>query len=143
MIPALLRAYRATAYYVFLPVGGIVLRCGRRTPRLDGWLKAERLTRWCVLTAWNPASRRLGAAENRRRQEALRQRLRARGYRLFRGENHAGTQDWPVEETLFVPGLARAAARVLMRGYGQNAFLWGARGKPARLCWLSGFKSRR
>lgn len=135
---ALLRAYRATAYRVFLPTGVVVLRCGQRAPRLDGWLKAEGVARWCVLTAWNPASRRLDAAENRRRQEALRQRLRVYSDRLFRGENHADAQDWPVEETLFVPGLSRAAARGPMRGHGQNAFLWGVRGKPARLCWLAG-----
>jgi hypothetical protein len=133
--PAMARAYRATAYRVFLPFGEIVLRCGRKARRLDDWLEAEGLAHWCVLTAWNPGSRRLAAAENRRRQEALRQHLLARVYRLFPGENHADAKNWPIEETFFVPMLAQAAARELTRSYGQNAFLWGARGKAARLCW--------
>jgi hypothetical protein len=134
------RAYRATAYRVFLPFGEVVLRCGRKgcgrkARRLDDWLKAEGLAHWCVLTAWNPGPRRLGAAENRRRQEALRQQLLVRGYRLFSGENHADAKNWPIEETFFVPMLAQTAACELARRYGQNAFLWGAQGKVARLCW--------
>jgi hypothetical protein len=136
----LARAYRATAYRVFLPVGEIVLRCGRKTPRLDGWLKTAGLVHWCVLTAWNPGLRQFGAAENRRRQERLRQQLLARGYRPFPGENRADAKDWPIEETLFVPMLPLAAAHELAKHYGQNAFLWGARGKAARLCWRVSFR---
>jgi hypothetical protein len=49
------------------------------------------------------------------------------------GDGLAG--DWPIKKSFFVPALARIDARELARSHGQNAFLWGARDKLARLCW--------
>jgi len=131
------RAYRTTAYRVRLPgvARDLVLRPGARNRKLDLWLRVAGVDRWGLITAHNPGSRRLGAAQNRRRQQALREELAAAGYRTCAGENRAAAGDWPVEPTFFVPALAHADAARLARRYGQNAFLWGRRGQAARLCW--------
>ncbi|MDR1854710.1 MAG: DUF3293 domain-containing protein [Azoarcus sp.] len=131
------RAYRATAYRVRLPgfANDLVLRPGVRNRRLDAWLQAAGIHCWSLLTAHNPASRRLSAAQNRRRQQALHEELTAAGYRVLAGENHAAAGNWPVEATFFVPALTRAEAARLARRHGQNAFLWGRCGQAARLCW--------
>ncbi|MDR3323628.1 MAG: DUF3293 domain-containing protein [Zoogloeaceae bacterium] len=128
-------AYRATAYHVRLPAGELVLRVDEPAPRLDGWLAGEGVACWGVLTAWNPASKRLSVARNRPRQAALRHVLQEQGYRIFPGEHHSAGGDWPLEPTFFILSLPQNDALDLARRFGQNAFLWGERGGCPQLFW--------
>lgn len=129
------QAYCATAYRVTLPCGELVLRVGLQAPLLDAWLEQSGYQEWSLLTAWNPASRLLTDAENRKFQELLQQQLRSRGLSFFQAENHSDSGVWPIEESLFVPALRQEEACVIARFFGQNAYLSGKQGFPPCLLW--------
>lgn len=128
--PALQAAYGATAYRVWLPAGGlgevVELRVGQACPALSRHL-AGQPGGWMVITASNPGSRRLSAAENRARQEALAGLLRSLNLPFLAAENVADDGLWPVEPGFFVaaPVLDRELARALGQRWGQLAVLYG------------------
>jgi hypothetical protein len=130
------RAYRATAYHVFLPDGEIILRVGWPASALDDWLRAWSAECWSVMTAWNPGSRRSSAAENEVRQEELCRILPGRGYPWFLGENRADAGDWPTEPTFLILASDEAEMRALARRFGQDAILRGGHGEAAWLDWV-------
>lgn len=70
-----------------------------------------------------------GAGDN----EALRERLRADGYRFYAGAGIGMSPGYDPEASLFVPGLAEADAVALGRHFGQNAVLVVESGRPSRL----------
>ena len=130
-------AYRATTYRARLPDAVIDLRPDRLHPVLDRWLAGQGAACWAFVTAVNPGSTRLDAAENGRRLARLAARLRADGYAFFAGESIADAGDWPDEPGFFVVGLGAAAALSLAECFGQNAVLVGAEAQPAGLLWAS------
>lgn len=65
--------------------------------------------------------------------DALRQRLRADGYRFYSGAGIGMSPGHDPESSLFVPGLAEADAVALGRAFGQNTVLVVESGRPARL----------
>jgi len=136
---ALARAYRATAYCVHPnDTATWMLRADQPTPpELNVWLIAEQFFCWSLLTACNPAARRLPDAENAAQQADLSARLIREGWRSFPGENRADANDWPPEATFWIPGMSQSAATALARAYGQNAFLWGCLGQNAELVWVA------
>ena len=91
---ALEAAYRRAIYRVYphrrSPADAIDLHIGRRSAALDRLLAQHGATTWSFLTATNPASRRLSAAENHRRTRNLAATLARRRWRHFRGEEAGG-----------------------------------------------------
>lgn len=131
MDPAALdKAYRATHDRVG---GAFTLRVGERSGELDGLLADHGLTEWAYLTAHNPGSVTLPAAENRARQAALLARLAGRP--IILGEAIAPSSDWEPEPSVLVLGITRDEAIEIARAFGQNAILAGERGGPVRLVW--------
>ena len=130
-VPARLRAaYRRARY----EAGGVPVRIGRRSPRLDALL--VRLGGHpCALagglvTAWNPLGRRLSERENRRRQERLDRAIR----HLPSLPAASGEGCWREEQRLVLTPPRRLA--MLGRRFRQNAVVLLVRGRPARLLWL-------
>lgn len=130
-------AYRATRYRVFLPGGVRELRIGTPDGTLAAWLAGEGAADWAVLTACNPASKRLAEAENRVRQAALEIALLEMGLEPYTAENVADDAGWPAEESCFVTGLPADAARGLAARFGQNALVCGAADGVPRLVWVT------
>lgn len=64
---------------------------------------------------------------------ALRERLRADGYRFYAGAGIGMSPGHDPEASYFVPGLAEADAIALGRTFGQNAVLVVESGHPSRL----------
>lgn len=64
---------------------------------------------------------------------ALRDRLRADGYRYYAGAAIGMSPGDDAEPCFFVPGLAEVDAIALGRAFGQNAVLVIERGRPGRL----------
>src|SRR5213079_2684432 len=91
-------AYRAAAYAVEAPGGRFALRVGERSADADRLLAEHGAETWAYLTAYNPGSRPLPAAENRARQDELRRAVAAAGFAAFAGEG-AGA-GWPPEASL-------------------------------------------
>jgi hypothetical protein len=134
--PALETAYRATAYCVDLPAGGVCLRIGEASAALAAALAACGVSEWAILCAANPGSQTLSDAENAQRFGELHDALAALGYDGWLGVNLADAGDWPPEPSVCVPGLGRDEALRLAARFGQNAIVAGdARGVPA-LLWV-------
>jgi hypothetical protein len=128
-------AYLAAAYAIRLPGGRrVVLRVGTPMPReLDMLLArvdASAPKAAGLITAWNPFSRPLPTAENRRRQRELLQQLRRRSTRVFAGAGYG--PDWR-EPSLAAFGITLAALDELARRFEQNAILAFRPGEPVRL----------
>ena len=124
--PRLLHAYRRTEYRS----GEAVARIGRRSAQIDAVLRAMGARRGAFLTAWNPASRRLPAAMNRRRQDRLTALLRRMPWRAAEG----GWRGWREAHVLAAGDPRRLAT--LARRFGQNAIVAIAMGRAARLVLL-------
>lgn len=123
--PALLRAYRRTAY----TAGDATARIGRRSPALDALLAQHGGRMGAFVTAWNPCSRPMPLGWNRRMNRALDQHAR----RLPRVPGTGGAEGWREEHLLVVADPRRAA--VLGRRFRQAAMVSVGRGQTARL-WL-------
>ena len=124
--PALLRAYRATAYVA----AGAVVRIGRRSDAMDALLVRAGSRQGVFVTAWNPLSRRMPEGWNRRMQLCLAARLR----RCVCVPAEGSLRRWH-EAHLLVLGNPRPVLR-LARVFRQCGVVVVARGQPARLVLL-------
>lgn len=127
---ALDAAYRATSYRV----GRLALRVGAPHPWLDRLLEGRGLEHYAYLTAANPGSAPLPAAENAARMRALADALE--GFVVLRGVAEADDGAWEAEPSFLVLGLSREDAAALGRAFGQNAILVGKRGGAPELLWI-------
>lgn len=129
---ATLRAWRESCYRV-LADDGPALCIDVPCPALAALHAAHGVSCSAFVTACNPRSRRLDAAENRRRQAALEQELAALGHVALPaiGEHPGG--GWPGEASCLVPGLGREDALALARRHGQAAIVWAAADAIPRL----------
>ncbi len=124
------QAYRETEYRV-CGQPAFVLRIGQPSPELLQLQHAHQVQCSAFITACNPYSQPLQAAENRQRQGALVQQVRVAGYAVLSGVGQHPSNDWPGEESCLVLGIALDAAKALGNQHGQNAIVWcGADGSP-------------
>lgn len=132
MDEALLAAYRATDYRVRLRHGGwIGIRVDAVLPEPLRALVDARA--WAFVTAWNPHSQPRTPDENRLAQRTLLQRLRTLPVvAAIHPAIGVGAGGWR-EPSLFVIGLEPAWLDGILDGFGQNGYLHGRGGGPARL----------
>lgn len=121
--PVLARAYRRTSYCA----GEVVVRLDRHSRSADALLHRLGVRSVGFVTAWNPMSRRMPEAWNRRMQFAL--AARVRGLPTVPG---LGVGDGWTEEHLLI-GAAPARLAVLARRFRQRAIVVVRIGRPARL----------
>jgi hypothetical protein len=117
------RAYRRSRY----SVAGLSLSVGRRSGALDGLLAGMGVRDAVLITAWNPASRRMPLRWNERMMAALRHQLGTTPALPASGAWH----DW-AEDHLLVIGDRRRLA-VLARRFGQSAIIGLKIGQDVRL----------
>ncbi len=98
---------------------------------MDALLEAHDIREGVLVTAWNPAGRRLPEAVNRRRAARLAERLR--GLRALPGVNGEGR--WR-EESLLVLACTPRRVEALGRLFGQDAVVLLRRGARTRLRFL-------
>jgi len=134
--PRLWDAYRTTVYEVEAPEGVVPIRIGRLHPLIDRLCVLHDAPSWCFITAWNPGSQVLGAADNQRRNEALRAKLARDGFFVLPGTGRGEDPEWAPEASFFVLGIDREHASQLGRRWGQNAVVFGERGGVAELLAL-------
>lgn len=133
----LVAAYRAAAYIVESSEdqAEFVIRCEERSAAVDRLLERHRLNDWAFLTACNPRSQILPAAENAVRMERLHAAIRDLGHPCLPGAGKDTGGQWPAEPSLLILGMAEADAIRLAVEFGQHAVLVGRYGAPARLAW--------
>lgn len=129
-------AYRVATYRLFLPGGGCELRVGVVSETLRCWLETADADSFAILTAHNPGSRLSDPDDNAQRQAQLECDLLELGYEPYAGENVAADDNWPAEESCFVPGISVAEASALGERYGQNAIICGGADGLPELVWL-------
>jgi hypothetical protein len=127
---ALAEAYCCSTYRTRIDGRAVTIRVGEPVPALAGY------GGWAWLTAVNPGSRPLPAAENAARLAALAQRLQDLGAPNWPADAVADDGGWPIEPGFVVAGIPLATARGLAVGFGQHAIVWGEAGLPSRLEWL-------
>lgn len=127
-------AYRQSRYVVEAPGGIVLLGVGQANPELDLLLESFGATVAALITAANPRSSRLTAAENASRHEQLLARLPA-GIRVLPTVAQDPRGQWPDEHGILVFGLAPGEAIDLARAFGQYAILWCSAGEPVQLLW--------
>lgn len=123
MDECLLAAYLATDYRVRLRRGGWAsIRIGEALPvALAAWVDGHP---WSFVTAWNPGSRHLPRAANRKAQHALLVSLRGCPETVLVAAGVGVGADWR-EASLFAVGPSMAAMDALARRFGQNAYVHG------------------
>jgi hypothetical protein len=122
-------AYRATDYRVDdAPGGPFVIRIGERCDRLAD-------VDWAFVTACNPRSQRLSDEQNARRMTELETVVGGR-WLFYPGHGAGRDGRWPPEPSLLIVGIVESDAVELARRFGQNAFVAGRAGEPARLVWV-------
>jgi hypothetical protein len=120
-------AYRETDYLVEVAPDGappLLLRVGAFHPGLADLFRASGVASGAFITACNPHSRLLEAAQNSARQAALRRLLTLRGWPFLQGIGQHPAGRWPGEASFLVLGISCAAARSLGQEFEQNAILW-------------------
>jgi hypothetical protein len=118
------------------PHGSFVIRVGDMCVDLEEWLMEEVAREWAYMTACNPGSVRLPGAENARRSIELRERLVADGWQPVYGVSVGRDGGWR-EPSFLVLGMSESTAADVARQFGQNAFVAGRMGEPARLVWVT------
>jgi hypothetical protein len=128
------REYEHTTY-CFQPATGarVCFKIGSVDKKRDAVLDRAGVSRWAFIAAWNPASNKVTAVENSRRQSELAAELDAASYDWFPGEGTGEDGAWPPEASAFVLGISSREARRLGRKFGQLAIVVGHRSLPARL----------
>jgi len=132
---ALDAAFRATTYCVTTPQGLFGLRIGQADPAFDNFLRGQKADCWTIISAVNPGALLFSDEQNRLRQEHLRERVSALGYRFFATLNRADAADWPPEASLLVLQVPEAQARVLADEFSQLAVVCADTGGAPRLVW--------
>jgi hypothetical protein len=135
--PQLLAAYRNTDYVVQLPAGEQVLKIGTQAPAFSAVLAAHGCAAAALVTAWNPRSRRVSAAQNAAAQARLVAAIRAAGWPSLPAAARDPAGLWPVEPMRAILGIDRAAAVNLARACEQHALVWVAAGAAPELVLVS------
>lgn len=128
-------AYNAALYEFEGPGGLVQLRPGKHSPALDALLQSWQQESWCFITACNPFSQMLDAAQNEKRQSALRALLALDYRHLFDGAGRSASNDWR-EASVLVAGMDFSHAVALGRVLRQHAVLVGRHSGPAELLFI-------
>ena len=125
--PSTLTAYQGTDYYVSAEPP-FVLRIGAASEPLRNLYRQHESNCAAFVTACNPYSQRLDAADNAAHQDRLRNELEqrglTRGLKFFKGEGRQPNGGWPAEPSFLVLGLDLEEAKALGRKHEQNAVVW-------------------
>lgn len=129
----LLEAYRDTRYLFTADGAEREVRIDRRNPEAEAWLAGRGAAGAGFVSADNPRSRLVPAAENEVARLRLAEAVRRRGAESVPHTGAGLDGAWPPEQGLLVLGLAMADLVALAEDFGQNAIVWFAPGQPARL----------
>jgi hypothetical protein len=119
VIPAdLILAYEAADYWVEAPAGRMVLKIGQAFIGIDG---VPGLNRLAIVTAYNPFSRAVGAAQNAERQAQLIGAVEREGLEWLHASGADARGEWPPEPSLAVLNPIDPQLDRWMMAFGQNA----------------------
>lgn len=113
---------------------------GEHSADADHLLSQNNLSEWAYITAYNPMSEPLSAAENAHRNIQLRALLN--DFLVLAGEGQDKNKAWEAEQSFFVAGISLAAAKTLAIRFGQRAIVYGKIYQAAQLIETLDFAGR-
>lgn len=119
---ALSQAYLAADYAV-LAQAPFTLHVGVASAQVLALHRAHGCEQSIYMSACNPRSRRLRPAANRRRMQALHRILQRDHWPWLPAEARDPAGHWPVEASVWIPGMTARQATPIARQFGQNAFV--------------------
>ncbi len=132
---ALDAAFRATTYRVESGEGVFELRIGIPNAAFDDFLRRRGVSRWGMITAYNPGGVR-SYDENLLRHHRLLEQLQARGWSCLSTCNLADDGVWPEEPGFLILQVSETEACTLAAEFLQSACVCGDIGSTPRLVWL-------
>ncbi len=123
--PAIIQAYLETEYQIH-GANPFTLKVGTACPVLAELHKTHAVTSSAFVTACNPFSTLLDAADNAARHAKLRQLLKQRRFVILEGIGKHPTGDWPGEPGFLILGISLEVARTLANQLKQNAIIWNS-----------------
>ena len=135
--PELLAAYTATSYHADIPSGRVTLRIGEPALELNEILIQHEVGSWAFITACNPQSKAVPAAENKKHLVDLEELLKDRELTYYPGEGIGDSGAWPCESSFLILGINLDEGIEIARIFGQHAIVFGRFNKPAQLVWVN------
>jgi hypothetical protein len=131
----LLKAYRETHYKVFA-VPPFVLQIEQASEALAELYRQRKVSNCAFITAWNPFSQRIDAAENVKRNSELKLELARRDLHFINGIGQHPSNLWPGEPSYLILGIGLDESKALGIKLEQNAIVWAGADAVPRLVLL-------
>lgn len=135
-IASLQIAYQEAIYEVYFAQEIIQLSIGEHNLALDRLLSKHDASSWALITAYNPYSQSLSAAENQQRHQSFQEFLPTLNLTIFDAVGKDKDGVWTPEPSVWIVGIELIKAIALGRKFQQNAIVYGELGKPIQLIWL-------
>ena len=116
-------AYLATDYKVNT-VEPFVLNVGQPSTELAEWFQTNNEDQAAYITAWNPFGEKISDDENHVAEQKLITEIESRDLSYLKGESSDPSGLWPSEPSLLVLGISLESAKVLVKRYHQNGFIY-------------------
>jgi hypothetical protein len=133
----LIAAYHATHYRVFTAAGILILRIGCYSEPLVRLFQRHEVLSGAFLTAYNPFSKQMDDAANKKAQSALLVDLSRNGYAWLDGAGTDSAGQWQEELSVFVLGITYDQAAAIAKAYHQHAFVYADARAVPQLALLS------
>lgn len=117
----LINAYNTTEYKVYSPT--LVIKIGIVNQELNDLLISFNSFTWAYITAFNPFSKILTNAENKKRHEEL--KVKIGNFKFFEGEGVGEDKTWEPEISFLIVGIPLIEAIEIGKCYEQNAIVVG------------------
>lgn len=128
-LKTLRKSYSEALYRVDTPAGQTVLRPD------ENWAIHENILQcneFIYITAWNPGSLPLSDSLNRENNFRLLSELKRCASFILEGFSESESGEWR-EESFFAADVGIETGRKLQKQFGQNAFLYGKKGRKIEL----------
>ena len=116
-------AYLATDYKVNA-AEPFVLNVGQPSTELAEWFQTNNEDQAAYITAWNPFGEKISDDENHVAEQKLITEIESRDLSYLKGESSDPSELWPSEPSLLVLGISLESAKVLVKRYRQDGFIY-------------------
>ena len=116
-------AYLATDYKVNA-AEPFVLNVGQPSTELAEWFQTNNEDQAAYITAWNPFGEKISDEENHVAEQKLITEIESRDLSYLKGESSDPSGLWPSEPSLLVLGISLESAKVLVKRYRQDGFIY-------------------
>ena len=130
------KSYFETIYSILINGNRVDVNIGEAVPTVINDLLDNNKSA-VILTAFNPRSQTFSLQENKSRNNILRAYLVKNNYLIFDAVGQGIDLLWSAEESFFIVGISKEETEKLAVEYGQYAYVWLEKDKPASLIFSS------